>query len=145
MTIDLPGKYKFIKSYNYCYILLNDEHKLYKYELCDTVDIAGYGKIKTLKYSKESDNNIIYLNSSDLKLPLYVRNRKKGDRMFVKNMPGSKKIKDIFINCKVPIDKRDDYPIVVDSNDEVIWLPGLKKSKFDRKNTGKYDIILKYN
>lgn len=145
VTIDLPGKYKFIKSYNYCYILLNDEHKLYKYELCDTVDIAGYGKIKTLKDSKESDNNIIYLNSSDLKLPLYVRNRKKGDRMFVKNMPGSKKIKDIFINCKVPIDKRDDYPIVVDSNDEVIWLPGLKKSKFDRKNTGKYDIILKYN
>lgn len=145
LAIDLPGRYKFIKSYNYCYILTNDKHKMYKYELKDNIYIEGYGKIKKLKNSKESDNNIIYLNSSDLKLPLYVRNRKKGDRMIIKNMTNSKKLKDIFINCKVPIDKRDDYPIVVDSNDEIIWLPGLKKSKFDRKNTGKYDIILKYN
>lgn len=145
LAIDLPGRYKFIKSYNYCYISTNDKHKRYKYELKDNIYIEGYGKIKKLKNAKESDNNIIYLNSSDLKLPLYVRNRKKGDRMVIKNMTNSKKLKDIFINCKVPIDKRDDYPIVVDSNDEIIWLPGLKKSKFDRKNTGKYDIILKYN
>lgn len=144
LVIDLPGRYKFIKSYNYCYILTNDKHKMYKYELKDNIYIEGYGTIKKLKNSKESDNNIIYLNSNDLKLPLYVRNRKKGDRMIIKNMTNSKKLKDIFINCKVPIDKRDDYPIVVDNNDKIIWLPGLKKSKFDRKNTGKYDIILKY-
>ena len=39
-------------------------------------------------------------------------------------------------------DVKSYYPIVVDSNDEIIWLPGLKKSKFDSKNSGKYDIIL---
>ena len=36
------------------------------------------------------------------------------------------------------------YPIVVDSNDNILWIPGLKKSQFDRKNSIKYDIILKY-
>ena len=59
-------------------------------------------------------------------------------------MNEEKKIKNIFIDCKIPLDKRDNYPIVVDSNDEIVWLPGLKKSKFDRKNSEKYDIILKY-
>ena len=62
--------------------------------------------------------------------------------MVIKNMNEAKKIKNIFIDSKVSIDKRDNYPIVVDSNDEIIWLPGLKKSKFDSKNSGKYDIIL---
>ena len=64
--------------------------------------------------------------------------------MYLKNC-GKKKIKDIFIECKIPIDQRDNYPIVVDSDDNIIWVPGLKKSKFDRKNSLKYDIILKYN
>ena len=62
--------------------------------------------------------------------------------MVIKNMDVAKRIKNIFIDSKVPIDKRDNYPIVVDSNDEIIWLPGLKKSKFDSKSSEKYDIIL---
>ena len=77
-------------------------------------------------------------------MPLYVRNRIIGDKMVIKNMDNEKKVKNIFIDSKVPIDKRDNYPIVVDSNDIIVWLPGLKKSKFDRKKSGKYDIILKY-
>ena len=55
-----------------------------------------------------------------------------------------KKVKNIFIDCKIPIELRDTYPIVVDSNDNILWIPGLKKSQFDRKNSTKYDIILKY-
>ena len=39
---------------------------------------------------------------------------------------------------------RQSYPVVVDKNDRVLWLPGLKKSKYDKSKTGKYDIILKY-
>ena len=64
--------------------------------------------------------------------------------MHVKNMKELKKVKNIFIDCKIPIESRDMYPIVVDSNDNILWIPGLKKSQFDRKNSIKYDIILKY-
>ena len=110
----------------------------------NSVYINGYGKIKVLKQSDETDNYITYLNSDDIKMPLYVRNRIIGDKMVIKNMDNEKKVKNIFIDSKVPIDKRDNYPIVVDSNDIIVWLPGLKKSKFDRKKSGKYDIILKY-
>ena len=29
-------------------------------------------------------------------------------------------------------------------NGTILWIPGVKKSDFDRKKDGKYDIILKY-
>ena len=54
-------------------------------------------------------------------------------------------IKDIFINEKVPVDKRCTWPVVTDSNNNIVWLPGLKKSQFDKKKTQKYDIIIKYD
>ena len=34
--------------------------------------------------------------------------------------------------------------VILDSNNEIIWLPGLKKSKYDRSKRGNYDIILEY-
>ena len=63
--------------------------------------------------------------------------------MLVKNMTGKKKVKDIFIDEKIALDKRDELPIVVDSDNIISWIPGVKKSKFDKEKTEKYDIILK--
>ena len=67
-----------------------------------------------------------------------------GDKINIKGMLGSKKISDIFIDEKIPTHERDIWPIVVDSNNVVVWIPGLKKSKFDKSKEEKYDIILKY-
>ena len=64
--------------------------------------------------------------------------------MTIKNMQGHKKISDIFIDEKIDSSDRDSYPVVVDNKGEVIWLPGIKKSAYDSKKTGKYDIILEY-
>ena len=64
--------------------------------------------------------------------------------MEVKNLNGTKKIKDILIDSKVSLDKRDIFPIVTDSDNTIIWLPGVKKSKFDVETSGIYDIILSY-
>ena len=64
--------------------------------------------------------------------------------MTIKNMDGHKKIKDILIDSKIPMKERDKWPVVVDSTDTIIWLPGLKKSKFNKTKQEKCDIILKY-
>ena len=74
----------------------------------------------------------------------YFLNRRKGDYIEILGLNGKKKVKDIFINEKVPKDIRDKYPIVVDSNDNIVWIPGLKKSKYDVLKTKNYDIILWY-
>ena len=55
----------------------------------------------------------------------------------------NKKIKEIFIENKIPITKRNSYPLLVDSSDNIIWIPNIKKSKFCTKKEEKCDIILK--
>lgn len=64
--------------------------------------------------------------------------------MLVKNLNGTKKLKDIFIDSKIDMKKRSEYPIMVDASDRVIWLPGIKKSTFDKEINENYDIIIKY-
>ena len=59
-------------------------------------------------------------------------------------MNGKKKVKDIFIDEKIDKDKRNSYPIVTDSDNNILWIPGIKKSKFDKNINELCDIILKY-
>ena len=143
VKINLPNNYLCIKEYNTLYIDRVNEIKEYKYEVKDEIKINN----KTIKKVNEcnlKDNNVIYLNSQDIKLPLYIRNYQSGDKILIKNMKNYKKIKDIFINEKVPVSLRGEYPVLVDSNNEILWIPGIKKSHFDSQKTGKYDIILTY-
>ena len=94
--------------------------------------------------SETNDNNICRLDSKEIVMPLYVRTRRIGDKMYLKKVNGSRKIKDIFIDSKVPVGLRDKWPIVVDSNENIIWIPGIKKSKFTKSKSEKCDIILRY-
>lgn len=109
-------------------------------------DVNNYNNqvIKIVGSSSDTSNFTTRLNSSELSLPLYIRTRTTGDKMTIKNMTGTKKIKDIFIDSKIPLSKRNSWLLVCDSNDNVIWLPGLKKSKFDKEINEKYDIILMF-
>lgn len=142
--IVLPKNVRVTKFYNM--LEFNYHNKLdisYNYKLNNEVKLE-LGTIKIIEESDSKSNYIIRLNSKEIKLPLFVRTRKNGDRMFVKNLNGSKKINDMFIDSKMPSNQRDIYPIVTDSNDEILWLPGLKKSKFDKQKNESYDIIVKY-
>ena len=87
-------------------------------------------------------NDVCRLNSKEIKIPLYIRNKKDGDIIEVKGLNGHKKVKEIFIENKVPKDIRDTYPLLVDSNDTILWIPFLKKSKYVVKKDEFYDIIL---
>lgn len=76
--------------------------------------------------AKESKDTI-FLYADGVSLPLYVRTRKPGDRMSIKGLQGSKKLKDIFIDEKVPKQEREKWPVVTDACDRIVWLAGLKK------------------
>ena len=92
----------------------------------------------------EKSNYEIHLNSKDLKLPLYITNRRPGMKMEVKNLNGSKKVKDIMIDEHVLPSEKDKLPIMIDSSGKVLWILGIKKSKYDLDNYEKCDIIYKY-
>ncbi len=144
-TINLPENRILVKSYNYLYFQKNKSLDFFHALLDDKVEISQNEKIiKLTKCDIEKSNYIIRLNSKEIKLPLYVRYRKSGDIMEIKNLQGRKKLKDIFIDEKIAIDKRASWPVVIDSNNTILWLPGLKKSKFDKNSDEFYDIIYKY-
>lgn len=58
--------------------------------------------------------------------------------MEVRGMNGSKKVKDIFIDQKIPARIRGTLPVVTDQTGEILWLGGLKKggSRDGRSSTG---------
>jgi tRNA(Ile)-lysidine synthase len=93
----------------------------------------------------DNSNYVCRLSSSEVNLPLYVRSRKDGDKIDVMNMSGSKKIKDIFIDEKIPMSERKQWPLVVDSDNNIVWIPGIKKSKYNKSKDEKCDIIIKYD
>jgi len=64
-----------------------------------------------------------------LSLPLFVRSRKKGDRFSSFGLGGSKKVKDLLIDEKIPIDQRDSLPLVCDQMG-IIWIPSVRRSSF---------------
>ena len=143
--IYLPNNLKAIKSYNnVSFIEEKEKDNEYEIEIIDYLNLPNGKNIKKVDSVKKNDNNVCRLDSTEVKLPLRVRTRKPGDKIHIKGMVGSKKINDIFIDEKIPTQERDIWPIVVDSNNQVVWLPGLKKSKFDKQIKEKCDIILKY-
>ena len=144
LEISLPNEIIMQKSYDVLMIKNKVFSDDYKIELKRETKFP-FGRILALDDTDITDNYVCHLNSNKIKLPLYVRNKKDGDYIEVLNMNGSKKVKDIFIDEKIPVDQRKNYPVVVDSEDNIIWIPGIKKSKYDSLKTGKYDIILWYD
>ena len=60
------------------------------------------------------------------------------------NSTGSRTKRNQDLYEKIKTSDRDSWPVVLDAEDTVVWLPGLKKSKLDKKKTEECDIILKY-
>lgn len=144
IIIDLPLNKIFIKEYSKAKITNKIEKKEYNYILKDEIKLPNNHTIKVIKDIEDTSNYIIKLNTKEIKLPLHIRTKKQGDKIKIKGLNGSKKLKDIFINEKIPKQKRLSYPILTDDNDNILWIPGLKKSEFDKSKTKNYDIIIKY-
>ena len=143
--VHLPNNVIVIKSYNeLSFSFDDDESSEYEIEIDDRVNLPNGKIIEIVDESIDTSNYTIRLSSNEVKLPLYVRNRKDGDRIEVKGLNGTKKVKSIFIDEKIKISDRDSWPVVLDATDKIVWIPGLKKSKLDKKITEEYDIVMKY-
>ena len=143
LKINLPNKVLVIKNYQNLYFTKNTEIKPYSFTFENKV-ILPNDKILIKEETDDTSNYTIRLNSKELSMPLIVRTKQNGDKMEIKNLNGHKKIKDIFIDEKISESDRNNWPILTDQNNQIIWLPGLKKSKFDKQKHENYDIIIRY-
>ncbi|MEE3344216.1 MAG: tRNA lysidine(34) synthetase TilS [Bacilli bacterium] len=143
LSINLPNNNLCIKEYNCLYFSKIKQKDNYKIELKNKVTIDNH-IIELINNTNNDGNDICRLNIKDIILPLYIRNKKIGDTIQLKGTNGKKKVKDIFIDKKIPISQRKNYPILVDSTDKILWIPNIKKSKFNIQKDELCDIILRY-
>ncbi len=142
LKVNLPKDYIAIKEYNKLYIKKeNIVNNNYKIKLDKSVNINNI-TITLVDKIDSNGNDVCLLNSSNIKLPLYLRNKKEGDYIELFGLQGKKKVKDIFIEKKIPESIRNSYPLLVDNKDNILWIPFLKKSKYNSKKNEFYDIIL---
>lgn len=84
---------------------------------------------------------IKYFDFDKIKNNISMRNRRNGDKIIPLGMTGNKKVKDIFIDMKIPKDERDSIPILCFDN-KIAWIIGIKISE-EYKITDKSGNILK--
>ncbi len=80
------------------------------------------------------------IDEDKVKPPLRLRKRKNGDLFYPLGAKGEKKLKDFFIDLKVPKRIRDRIPILVDAEDRIIWVVGFRISELGKvdENTNRY-------
>lgn len=144
MQYNLPNNYVVIKAYNEVYFKrVVDDINVYDIELSKEVYLPNGMRIVKIDKCELNDNSVLRLHAKDVFLPLHVRTRKIGDKFYGKNMQGIKKLSELFIDCKVPKEDRDAWPVVVDAKDNIIWIPKLKKTKYNGLKDDDCDIIFK--
>ncbi len=105
-----------IREYDYIRIFKNDEtikintpFKLGEFEFLD----------KKIVLSLTSQENCLFFDLEKIPSSAVIRNRKKGD-VFTKFACGTKKLKDYFIDKKIPLKDRDNIPLLAVDNEILI-------------------------
>ncbi|MEK4496301.1 tRNA lysidine(34) synthetase TilS [Ureibacillus sp. FSL W8-0352] len=84
------------------------------------------GKLSDETGCQQNDIAAYYFNSNAIAFPLKVRKRKEGDRIQLNGMQAPKRLSRLFIDEKIPLIERDDWPILVDSNEEILSVLGVR-------------------
>ena len=102
-----------------------------KVELTDAVDLK-----------LDSGTDVANLDESKIKWPLVVRSFMPGDRFIPFGMDGTKKVKDFFIDQKIPKRRRNQIPIIEDM-EKIVWIAGHRSDQRVRvdKTTGKVAVL----
>ncbi|NLY43777.1 MAG: tRNA lysidine(34) synthetase TilS [Clostridiaceae bacterium] len=134
--LDLPAGLRICQAYGYIYLFSknNMESTPFNYPLIINgetyirelgmkvvtwvVEKEELKKIKLDRFTKAFDYNVINKE-------IYIRNRVAGDRFSPYGMKGTKKLKDFFIDMKIPITERDKIPLVT-AGEEIIWVVGYR-------------------
>ncbi|MBM7601282.1 tRNA(Ile)-lysidine synthase [Virgibacillus halotolerans] len=134
--MDFPSQLKVEKSYGNLSFYFLHQHPLHS-PFHEVLSIPGELELPDGSSIKASLTDVAYREEKHIyccdveqvALPLHIRTRKPGDRMRWKGLNGSKKLKDIFIDEKIPLRERNKWPIMVDNNNEILWLIGIKKGQ----------------
>lgn len=118
------------KTQGFCYEL-QPEKTIFIKEINKYVRLSFHGEKKERNfpsiYTKQFTKQFDYDKIGDI---LYCRSRQKGDKLSI-GRGHEKKLKDFFIDEKIPALQRDSIPLIA-CREEILWTVGYRKStKFD--------------
>ena len=138
-TYSFMKDFQWVKAYDQCeigYKDVSDWSYFVSVAVDETVHLPNGWMLSVTEVDKvestDTDHHV-YLFACDKRhivFPLTIRTRKPGDRIRLLGLAGTKKVKDIFIDEKVPKIDRDRWPIVENGDGTILWLPKLAKSDF---------------
>ncbi|WP_410772381.1 tRNA lysidine(34) synthetase TilS [Fontibacillus sp. BL9] len=142
-SLDLGGGIRCLREYDtirflparaesqiphYTYVVEHFPAELSIMDTGQTLRFTRYEAGAGLSGSMPDGNDEAAFDADELVYPLTVRSRLPGDRMKVMGLNGSKKVKDIFIDEKIPPSLRSQIPMVTDAKDRILWIPGVRRS-----------------
>jgi len=132
ISYNLSKGYILVKEYERFYVDIAKERPQINIEINSIGEYILPNKTKYVISSEKlgiNHTDAFELCYNDMVFPLFLRNREIGDRMTLN--VGTKKIKDILIDKKVPANERENL-ILLSNNDKVLWIPNIKKSKQEK-------------
>lgn len=150
-VLKLPEGIRVEKSYNHLTVTLHQTAPppfYYQFtSLPDQVSIEEIGREMRFE-TLEGGNHLIdkenfdlaYLDEGKVLMPLTIRNAKPGDRFQPLGMKGEKKIKDFFIDEKVPLKERKRIPMLF-FGDLLGWVGGMRINHRLRVTKGTRKIL----
>jgi tRNA(Ile)-lysidine synthase len=150
--LSLPGRWEFIKEYETLRLEKRSGRRVkrscYSYELpiggeihIAEADITIRSECVPSPLSRRPGNLMeAVFDAAALALPLRVRNYRRGDRFRPLGMVGEKKVKDLFIEKKIPLSVRAALPLL-SMGQEILWIPGYGRSKIGRVNPETSSIL----
>jgi tRNA(Ile)-lysidine synthase len=77
----------------------------------------------------EKNETRAYVDAAKLLFPLVLRSRQPGDKFKPIGMKGFKKLSDYLIDEKIPLSVKDQVPVLINGNGEIIWIAGLRQDE----------------
>ncbi len=166
-NLNLPGGIRVTNRYGDLYFIkekLTKEKSKLTFKILDKIQEIETASNRELSYSfpdfkiklsfklienskginLKSSPNIKYFDYNKLKGPVTLRNRRDGDRFNPLGLKGSRKLKDVFIDLKLPRDQRDEVPLLF-FDEDIAWIIGYKISdKFKVEDNTKSILQIKY-
>lgn len=108
-------------------------------DFCYQIEVPGFVHIEEIEQSFDlsvisaeevkSEPGHVYLDYDKLDRPLFIRSRRNGDRFHPAGMQGSKKLKALFMDLKIPFLKRDQIPLLTNRQGLVYAVLGHRISR----------------
>lgn len=147
--LSIPGGWEFVKQYEK---ILLEKRRGQGRPVCYNYTLRCGGELDVIEAGMKIESSLVasplmpvnemeaVFDIASLPDALTVRNFRHGDRFQPLGMSGHKKVKELFIEQKVPLSVRSTLPLL-SLGQEILWIPGYGRSDFAKVHSNTKEIL----